>query len=284
MKIAVIQMVSGSDVQMNLQRARGLLESAASQGAELAVLPEYFCLMGQTDVDKLAIGELFGSGPLQQFLSGIARDLGLWLVGGTLPLTESGQGQGVRNKPETDRVSNSSLVFSPEGAFVARYNKIHLFRFDNGRERYDESLVLTAGQEPVSFDLPSKDGHTWRIGLSVCYDLRFAELYRAYAQAGAHLLLVPSAFTYTTGHDHWEVLLRARAIENLAFVAAAAQGGLHDNQRRTWGHAMTIDPWGKVLGQHDTGEGVVVSELDFADLTACRTRLPALQHRVLGLS
>jgi nitrilase len=284
MKIAVIQMVSGSDVQVNLQRARALLEVAASQGAELAVLPEYFCLMGQTDADKLAIGEPLGSGPLQQFLSNSACELGLWLVGGTIPLADRVPVQAANSLPESARVSNSSLVFSPDGACVARYNKIHLFRFDNGRERYDESLVLIAGRDPVSFDLPAKDGHTWRIGLSVCYDLRFAELYRAYAQAGAHLLLVPSAFTYTTGQDHWEVLLRARAIENLAFVAAAAQGGLHDNQRRTWGHAMAIDPWGQVLGQHDTGEGVVVTELDFAHLTACRNRLPALQHRALGLS
>ena len=283
MKIAVIQMVSGSDVQTNLKRARSLLESAASQGAELAMLPEYFCLMGHADSDKLAIGEPFGSGPLQQFLSDSARELGLWLVGGTLPLTDSRVAGVSATAHTSDRVSNSSLVFSPTGTCVARYNKIHLFRFDNGRERYDESLVLTAGHEPVSFDLPSKDGQTWRIGLSVCYDLRFAELYRAYAQAGAHLLLVPSAFTYTTGHDHWEVLLRARAIENLAFVAAAAQGGLHDNQRRTWGHAMTVDPWGIVLAQHAEGEAVVVSELEFANLTACRTRLPALQHCVLGL-
>jgi nitrilase len=284
MKIAAIQMVSGSNVQTNLQHARRLLESAAQQGAELAVLPEYFCLMGNSDTDKLAIGEPFGSGPLQQFLSDRARVLGLWLVGGTLPLTDPGMAGALATAPTLDRVSNSSLVFSPEGACVARYNKIHLFRFDNGRERYDESVVLTAGQEPVSFDLPSKDGHTWRIGLSVCYDLRFAELYRGYAQAGAHLLLVPSAFTYTTGHDHWEVLLRARAIENLAFVAAAAQGGLHDNQRRTWGHAMTVDPWGKVLAQHAEGEAVVMSELDFANLASCRARLPALQHRVLGLN
>lgn len=284
MKIAVIQMVSGSDVQTNLRHARRLLGSAANQGAELAVLPEYFCLMGHADADKLAIGEPFGSGPLQQFLADSARELGLWLVGGTIPLADPTANPAGSHASRMERVSNSSLVFSPNGACVARYNKIHLFCFDNGRERYDESLVLTAGQAPVSFDLPSKDGHTWRIGLSVCYDLRFAELYRAYAQAGAHLLLVPSAFTYTTGHDHWEVLLRARAIENLAFVAAAAQGGLHDNQRRTWGHAMAIDPWGKVLAQHVDGEAVVVSELDFANLTACRTKLPALQHRVLGLN
>jgi nitrilase len=283
MKIAVVQMVSGSNVQTNIQRARSLLASAAQQGAELVVLPEYFCLMGQSDAEKLAIGEPYGHGPLQTFLSSSARDLGLWIVGGTIPLTGPLANHEASIDSPTARVSNSSLVFSPEGICVARYNKIHLFRFDNGRERYDESLVLTAGHEPVSFDLPSKDGHTWRIGLSVCYDLRFAELYRAYAQAGAHLLLVPSAFTYTTGHDHWEVLLRARAIENLAFVAAAAQGGLHDNQRRTWGHAMTVDPWGKVLAQQAEGEAVVVSELDFANLVACRTRLPALQHRVLGL-
>ena len=276
MKVAAIQMVSGSDVQANLAQARALLASAAQQGAELAVLPEYFCLMGQRDADKLAIGEAIGSGPLQQFLAENARRLGLWLVGGTLPLATP-----ATERAETARVSNSSLVFSPDGACVARYDKIHLFRFDNGTERYDESLVLTAGSQPVTFDLPSKDGHSWRVGLSVCYDLRFPELYRAYASAGAHLLLVPSAFTYTTGHDHWEVLLRARAIENLSFVAAAAQGGLHDNQRRTWGHAMLIDPWGKLLAERAQDAGVVLADLDFDTLTTCRSRLPALQHRVL---
>jgi len=164
---------------------------------------------------------------------------------------------------------------------AARYDKIHLFRFDNGTERYDESVVLAAGTTPTSFDLSSRDGHTWRIGLSVCYDLRFPELYRHYAASGAHLLLVPSAFTFTTGQDHWELLLRARAIENLAFVAAAAQGGLHDNQRRTWGHSMLVDPWGKLLDQQAQDPGVVLAELDFEVLTQCRSRLPALQHRVL---
>ena len=273
MKVAVIQMVSGANVQANVQQAYELLQSAAQAGAELLVLPEYFCLIGQRDVDKLAIGELEGSGPLQQFLSETAQSLGVWLVGGTIPL---------RNASHLEaRVSNSSLVYSPAGACVARYDKIHLFRFDNGQERYDESLVLSAGQVPVTFDLPSQDGHTWRIGLSVCYDLRFPELYRAYAQAGAHVMLVPSAFTHTTGQDHWEVLLRARAIENLAYVAAAAQGGLHDNQRRTWGHAMLVDPWGLVLAQRAQEAGVVMADFDFATLNACRGRLPALQHRVL---
>jgi nitrilase len=281
MKVAVIQMVSGSNVQANLTQARTLLQSAAHQGAELAVLPEYFCLMGQRDADKLAIGEPFGRGPLQQFLADQARSLGLWLVGGTLPLVPVQTLADAAEATDGARVSNSSLVFSPTGECVARYDKIHLFRFDNGVERYDESQVLMAGTQPTTFDLPSKDGHIWRIGMSVCYDLRFAELYRAYANAGTHLMLVPSAFTFTTGQDHWEVLLRARAIENLSFVAAAAQGGLHDNQRRTWGQAMLVDPWGKVLAQQAQGPGVVLAELDFAVLAACRSRLPALQHRVL---
>ena len=270
MKTAVIQMVSGTDVPANLAQARQLLEQATSAGAELAVLPEYFCLMGRQDADKLAIAEPFGHGPLQQFLADAASELNLWLVGGTVPLIAS-----------AGRVFNSSLAFSPEGVCMARYDKIHLFRFDNGIESYDESLVLVAGSRPVKFDLPSCDGHTWRIGLSVCYDLRFSELYRAYAAAGAHLLLVPSAFTYTTGQHHWEILLRARAIENLAFVAAAAQGGQHDNQRRTWGQAMLADPWGRVLGQRAQGAGVVLADLSFELLTDCRSRLPALAHRVL---
>lgn len=272
MKVAVIQMVSGAAVQTNLQLAGALLQTAAQAGAELLVLPEYFCLMGQQDADKLAIGEAFGQGPLQQFLADTAQRLGVWLVGGTIPICSSA---------DAARVCNSSLVFSPQGQCVARYDKIHLFRFDNGLERYDESLVLEAGSVPVSFDLPSQDGHIWRVGLSVCYDLRFPELYRAYARAGAHLLLVPSAFTHTTGQDHWEVLLRARAIENLAYVAAAAQGGLHDNQRRTWGQAMVVNPWGQVLAQRAQGVGVVLAELDFDTLNACRSRLPALQHCAL---
>jgi nitrilase len=281
MKVAVIQMVSRTDVQANLQQAGLLLASAAQRGAELVVLPEYFCLMGQHDADKLGIGEAYGNGPLQQFLATSARKLGIWLVGGTLPLNSPGALDAAITAPGVGRVSNSSLVYSPEGVCVARYDKIHLFRFDNGRERYDESLVLAPGSQPVTFDLPSKDGHLWRVGLSVCYDLRFPELYRAYAHAGAHLLLVPSAFTHTTGQDHWEVLLRARAIENLAFVAAAAQGGLHDNQRRTWGHAMLIDPWGHVLAQQAQEAGVVLAELDFNALNGARSRLPALQHCVL---
>jgi deaminated glutathione amidase len=277
MKVAAIQMVSATHLDTNLDRAHSLLTQAASAGAELAVLPEYFCLMGQRDTDKLAIQEPFGAGPIQQFLAQSARELKLWIVGGTLPLSlPPGHGQG-----GGQRVTNTSLVYSPQGECVARYDKIHLFRFDNGQERFDESRVLQAGQQPVTFDLPSADGHCWRVGLSVCYDLRFPELYRAYAQAGADLLLVPSAFTFTTGQAHWELLLRARAVENLAFVLAAAQGGMHENGRQTWGHSMAVDPWGRVLDCHAQGEGLVLREFDAALLDQCRQQLPALAHRVL---
>jgi nitrilase len=271
MKVAAIQMVSTGVVQDNLQQARILLEEAAAQGAELAVLPEYFCLIGQNDADKLATQEPFGNGPIQQFLADTARSLGLWLVGGTLPLTGAGE----------SRVFNSSLAFNLQGECVARYDKIHLFRFDNGRESYDESRVLDRGNMPERFALPSKDGHTWQIGMSVCYDLRFAELYRHYAAEGVDLLLVPAAFTHTTGKAHWEVLLRARAIENLAFVCAAAQGGAHPNGRQTWGQSMLIDPWGHVLAQQAQGAGVVLADLDAVAMQHWRKQLPALQHRVL---
>ena len=271
MKVAALQMVSTGVLQENLQQARQLLEQAAAQGAELAVLPEYFCMIGASDADKLAIQEDFGSGPMQDFLSGSARELGLWLVAGTLPLRAE--------LPE--RVFNSSLAFDPRGQCVARYDKIHLFRFDNGRERYDESRVLQRGNTPTRFLLPSADGHAWSIGMSVCYDLRFPELYRQYAREGVDLILVPSAFTHTTGQAHWEVLLRARAIENLSYVAAAAQGGVHPNGRQTWGQSLLIDPWGRVLAEQAQGPGVVLADLDPAALRERRSQLPALEHRLL---
>ena len=271
MKVAAIQMVSTGVLADNLAQAGVLLAQAAQAGAELAVLPEYFCLIGQHDSDKLAIQEDFGSGPMQDFLANAARSHGLWIVAGTLPLRANQPG----------RVFNSSLVFNPQGACVARYDKIHLFRFDNGTERYDESRVLERGDTPTHFALPSKDGHTWSVGMSVCYDLRFPELYRGYAEAGVDLILVPSAFTHTTGQAHWEVLLRARAIENLSFVAAAAQGGVHPNGRHTWGQSILIDPWGQVLGQQAQEAGVVLADLDASVLAQRRSQLPALQHRVL---
>jgi nitrilase len=270
MKIAALQMVSGMQLDENLAAARGLLEEAAAAGAELAVLPEYFCLLGARDTDKLAIQEPFGAGAIQDFLARAARELGLWIVGGTLPITAQGE-----------RVRNTSLVFDPQGACVARYDKIHLFRFDNGSERFDEARVLERGSDPVLFTLTDRGGRTWRVGLSVCYDLRFPELYRAYAAQGADLLLVPSAFTHTTGQAHWETLLRARAIENLAYVLAPAQGGLHANGRRTWGHSMLVDPWGQVLAEQAEGLACVLGDLDAERLAQVRRQLPALEHRLL---
>jgi predicted amidohydrolase len=269
MKIAAVQMVSATRVAANLAAARALLAQAADQGCELAVLPEYFCLMGRQDGDKLLAKEAPGHGPVQDFLSATARELGLWIVGGTLPLATA----------DAARVRNSCLVYAPDGACVARYDKIHLFKFDNGRERYDESVAIEAGDQPVAFEVTAKDGRSWRIGLSVCYDLRFPELYR---QLQADVLLVPSAFTHVTGHAHWEALLRARAIENLAFVVAPAQGGTHENGRRTWGHSLVLDPWGTLVAQREAdGEGLVVATLDAARLAQVRAQLPALAHRAL---
>ncbi len=269
---ATIQMVSGTSVDANLAAARALLEQAAHAGAELAVLPEYFCVMGRQDTDKLAVAESPDDGPIQAFLARAARELGLWVVGGTLPLRTQ----------DPARVRNATLAYSPEGLRVARYDKIHLFRFDNGREHYDEARVIEAGTQPVAFDLAARDGDTWRIGLSVCYDLRFPELYRQLAAQGAQVLLVPSAFTHTTGSAHWAPLLRARAIENLAYVLAPAQGGTHENGRRTWGHSLALDPWGAALGCLDApGEGVLLATLEAGRLAQCRQQLPALGHRVL---
>jgi nitrilase len=225
--------------------------------------------MGQRDHDKLAVREPFGDGAVQSFLAQSARELELWIVGGTLPLATRSDAH----------VRNTSLAYSPRGECVARYDKIHLFKYDNGREQYDESRVIEAGAAPQVFTLPSRDGHAWRVGLSVCYDLRFPELYRA---LGADLLLVPSAFTHTTGQAHWELLLRARAVENLAFVLAPAQGGRHDNGRRTWGHSMVVDPWGEVLAvREQEGAGVVLADIDAQRLAQVRRQLPALEHRVL---
>ncbi|MFI0545873.1 MAG: carbon-nitrogen hydrolase family protein [Brachymonas sp.] len=268
MRTAAIQMVSTDAVAVNLGTAAALLRQAAEQGAELLLLPEYWCLLGQRDSDKLAIAEDFGSGMLQDFLAEQAQTLGVHLVGGTIPL-KTGQ---------ADKAYNSSLAFDPQGHCVARYDKMHLFSFHKGREAYNEGKSLLAGNQPIAFDVQDRKGHNWRVGLSVCYDLRFPELYR---QLAADMYLVPSAFTYTTGQAHWELLLRARAVENLAYVVAAAQGGLHSNGRQTWGQAMVVDPWGQVLAQQAQGAGVVLADCDGQALQNYRLQLPALRHKKL---
>jgi len=275
MKIAALQMVSTPDVERNLDTARRLVAEAAAHGAALVALPEYFCLMGHTDRDKLAAAEAPGDGPIQRMLAEAARAHGVWLIGGTLPLRADGLATGATPAPE--QVFNASCVYAPDGLLAARYDKMHLFRYDNGRERYDEGRVLRAGDAPVAFDALGL-----RIGLSVCYDLRFPELYRALAQPPCDLIAVPSAFTFPTGQAHWELLLRARAVENQCYVIAPAQGGRHENGRRTWGHSLIVDPWGEVLAVRPDGEGVVIAELDTARIAAVRAQLPALTHRRLG--
>lgn len=266
-RVAAIQTVTGLDVQANLARATEWIGEAASQGAQLVLLPEYFCLMGRHDADKVAVREADGDGPMQQCLAETAKRHGIWLVAGTLPMWCS----------DEQRVHNTSLVFDPNGQRVARYDKIHLFSFTRGEESYDESCTILAGNTPTTFNVPFG-----KVGMSICYDLRFPELYRKMAADGElALILMPAAFTYTTGQAHWEILLRARAIENQCYVLAAAQGGKHENGRRTWGHSMLIDPWGDIVAVLPEGEGVIVGDLDAARLADVRANLPALRHRVL---
>jgi len=265
MKVAVIQMISTPEVAPNLATAARLLDEAASAGAQLAVLPEYFPLIGASDVDRLAAREAEGSGPIQTFLADTARRLGLWLVAGSIPLEAQ----------DPAKLRNSTLVFDDQGKQVGRYDKIHLFGFRKGDEYYDESATIEAGDRPLALDTPF--GH---LGLGICYDLRFPELFR---QLGADrpldLLALPAAFTDTTGKAHWEMLLRARAVENQCYVLASAQGGRHPTGRMTHGNSMIIDPWGEVLARLDKGEGVVTAEIDPARIAEVRTSLPALQHR-----
>jgi predicted amidohydrolase len=268
-RVAAVQMVSGIRVEDNLAAARELIAEAAQQGAGLVVLPEYFCLMGQRDRDKVAVRETDGAGPIQDFLADQAAQHGIWLVGGTLPLAA----------PQESQVFNSVLVYDPQGRRAARYDKIHLFSFRQGDEAYDEARTIAPGRAPVAFDC-ALGGTTIKVGLSVCYDLRFPELYRRLS--GADLIVVPAAFTATTGKAHWETLLKARAIENLCYVLASAQGGHHENGRATFGHSMLVDPWGEMVDVCATGAGVVVGDLDPGRIAACRASLPALAHRVLA--
>ncbi|OWQ85285.1 acyltransferase [Roseateles aquatilis] len=280
--VAAVQMVSGTSLEANLARAGHWIAQAARQGAALVSLPEYFCLMGHQDTDKLPFAERPGDldAPIQGMLSRAAREHGVWILGGTLPMAIAGA------PIPADRVRNTTCVFAPDGSLVTRYDKLHLFCYDNGRERYDEARVLEAGEAPVTLDAAMPGGGpSLRVGLSICYDLRFPELYRAMSfsagQAPLDLISVPAAFTHTTGQAHWELLLRARAVENQAYVIAAAQGGTHENGRRTWGHSMVVDPWGEVLACLPEGEGLALARLDPARIAQVRSQLPALQHRRL---
>ena len=262
--IAAVQMISSPDVAHNIASARALVAQAAAGGAQLVALPEYWPVMGMTDADKVGLAEQQGSGPIQDFMAATAREHGIWLVGGTLPLVS----------PDAGKVMNSTLVYDPEGKPAGRYDKIHLFGFTKGAESYDESRTIVPGVDLALFDAPFG-----RVGVAVCYDLRFPEMFRAMGECT--LIVVTAAFTHTTGQAHWEVLLRARAIENQCYVLASAQGGVHANGRRTFGHSMLIDPWGKVVAVLAEGEGVVSGQLDTAFLAEVRQSLPALKHRRL---
>ena len=263
-RVAAIQMASGPSVSANLEEAARLIEEAASQQAKLVVLPEYFCIMGMKDTDKLSIQEQPGEGQIQKFLSDTAKRLGIWLVGGSVPLASS----------EPNKVYNSCLVYADNGEQVARYDKIHLFGLQLGHEQYAEEKTIKAGNKVVTVDSPFG-----RIGLSICYDLRFPELFRM--MNNVDIILAPAAFTAITGRAHWEVLVRARAVENMAYVIAPGQGGYHVSGRETNGDSMIVDPWGVVMERLPRGSGAVVATLDPEYQSSLRTNLPALDHRIL---
>jgi len=261
-RVAAVQTVSGGDVGANLAAIEPHVAEAADRGAQLVLLPEYFGIFGARSIDKVTARETDGAGPQQDFLARVARKHGVWVVGGASPIAVADPG----------RVRSASLVFDPNGRRVARYDKMHLFTFNQGDERYDEGKTIEPGQSPVAFEAPCG-----RVALSICYDMRFPELYRQFTDLS--LILVPSAFTAVTGAAHWHVLLRARAIENQCYVLAAAQGGAHPNGRRTFGHSLFIDPWGVVVAELETGPGIIVGDVEASRLAQVRRELPALSHR-----
>lgn len=262
-RVAAVQMVSSGDVEANLATAASLIEQAVGEGARLVALPEYFGIFGERASDKVRVRERDGDGVQQAFLAAQARRHRIWLIGGTVPL-ECG---------DASRVRSACLVHGPDGARIARYDKIHLFAFARGEERYDEGATIEAGRARGTFEAPCG-----RVGLSVCYDVRFPELYRGMGPVS--LLVVPAAFTATTGAAHWHLLLRARAVENQCYLLASAQGGTHPNARRTYGHSLLIDPWGEVLAELAEGPGVVTGDVVAQRIHAVREQLPALAHRV----
>ena len=263
--VAGIQMASGPQVSSNLIEAERLIKLAANQGAKLIVLPEYFCIMGIKDTDKVLVQEVFNDGPIQLFLSKMAKKHKVWIIGGTVPLTSSAP----------NKVRNSCLVYNDKGMQVARYDKIHLFGLDLGTEHYHEENSIEPGSSVEVVETPFG-----RIGLSICYDLRFPELYRAMNQVD--IIVIPSAFTETTGKAHWESLIRARAIENLCYVIAPAQGGYHLSGRETHGNSMIVDPWGVILDRLPRGSGIVIANINRGYQASLRKSLPALKHRTIN--
>ncbi|MDA8416468.1 MAG: carbon-nitrogen hydrolase family protein [Betaproteobacteria bacterium] len=261
-RVAALQMASGPQLDANLLEAERLIRSAADAGASLVGLPEFFAQMGMHERDKLAIAEDFGKGIIQEFLARAARRFGVWIVGGSLPLKAK----------DPQKILNTCLVFDSDGQCAGRYDKIHLFGFQRGVEHYDESRTIEPGHEVVVVETPFG-----RLGLSICYDLRFPEIYRA--MGVVDLIFIPSAFTETTGRAHWETLVRARAIENQAYVVAPAQGGYHMNGRETHGSSMIVDPWGVVLDQLPRGSGVVIAGVNPVHQANLRQQLPALTQR-----
>ncbi len=269
--VAAVQMASGPNVNANLCEAERLITKAAAAGARLVVLPENFALMGHCESDKVGMREAEGNGPLQAFLSRQAERHRIWLVGGTIPLQSTDQ----------HKVRASCLLFDANGRQVARYDKIHLFDVQvvDSAESYNESETIEAGDRPVVADTPFGP-----LGLAVCYDLRFPELFRNMVDEGMEILALPAAFTAITGKAHWEILLRARAIENLCYVIASAQGGYHANGRRTHGSSMIVDPWGRIVDHLPNGAGIVLAPLDHGRLESTRRLFPALQHRLFRCS
>jgi deaminated glutathione amidase len=263
-KVAGIQMASSPNVPSNLVEAERLIGLAAKEGAKIVVLPEYFCIMGTKETDKVAVREKSGDGPIQGFLSKMAKQHKIWLIGGSVPLTS--------NYP--NKVRNSCLVYNDKGEQVARYDKIHLFGLDLGTEHYHEENTIESGDKVVVVDTPYG-----KIGLSICYDLRFPELYRAMGEVD--MIVIPAAFTETTGKAHWETLVRARAIENLCYVIASAQGGYHLSGRETHGNSMIVDPWGVILDRLPRGSGVVVASINTHYQQSLRNSLPALKHKTI---
>ena len=292
--VAAVQMVSGSSLEANLQTAARLVGQAAHQGAKLVALPEYFCLMGQRESDKLAVAESYQPNPLdltpraqeglpiQTQLARLARDHRIWLVGGSIPL--------VSDQP--NKVLNTCLTYDPEGRILHRYDKLHLFAFSNGAESYDESRSIAHGSPPTPCQITAADllkqSVQWpipsmRVAQSVCYDIRFPEFYRLLGrEQPLDLIVVTAAFTWTTGQAHWELLLRARAVENQCWLLASAQGGEHENGRKTWGQSLLVNPWGQIVAQQASGEGLVTGVVDPSVTQRIRLNLPAVQHRVLG--